>query len=94
MPTQISIEATWAAQEWHHARMPLSAKNNLDELYGRHRLLLEEAARLQGEIDGLGDADPDADRAYILQVELRALEEEATHVAATISDVLERDLQR
>ncbi|GAC1305549.1 MAG: hypothetical protein NVSMB10_09550 [Steroidobacteraceae bacterium] len=74
--------------------MPLSAKNNLDELYGRHRLLLDEAARLQREIDGLGDAGPDVDRGYILEVELRSLEEEATHVASTISDVLERDLQR
>jgi hypothetical protein len=74
--------------------MPLAAKNNLDELYARHRLLQDEAARLQLERDRLDPDGPDADRRYILDLESRALLEEATNLGSSISDILERDLQR
>jgi hypothetical protein len=74
--------------------MPLAAKNNLDELYAKHRLLQDEAARLQSERDRLDPDGPDADRRYILDLEGRALLEEATRLGASISDILERDLQR
>jgi hypothetical protein len=74
--------------------MPLAAKNNLDGLYARHRLLQDEAARLERERDQLEANGADADRRYILDVEIRALLEEATRLSASISDILERDLQR
>ena len=73
--------------------MPLAAKNNLDELYARHRLVQAEAARLEAERDRL-DPDVDEDRRYILDVQSRALLEEATKLSSSISDILERDLQR
>jgi hypothetical protein len=82
------------APGWYHGIMPLAAKNNLDELYARHRLLQDEAARLQSERDRLDPDGPDADRRYILDVESRALLEEATILGSSISDILERDLQR
>jgi hypothetical protein len=74
--------------------MPLAAKNNLDELYARQRLLQDEAARLEREGDRLDPDGSDADRCYILDLEIRALLEEATRLASLISDILERDLQR
>jgi hypothetical protein len=74
--------------------MPLAAKNNLDELYARQQLVLDEAARLERHRDRLGAFGADADRRYILDLESRALLEESTRLGATISDILERDLQR
>ncbi len=72
--------------------MPRSAKNNLDELYAKHRLLQDAVAGLEREFDAL-DPDDD-DRRYILDIETRALQEEATKLGSSISDILERDLQR
>jgi hypothetical protein len=74
--------------------MPLAANNNLDELYARQRLLQDEAARLERERDRLDLSGSDADRRYILDLESRALLEEATRIGSSISDILERDLQR
>jgi prefoldin subunit 5 len=74
--------------------MPLSARNNLDALYAQHRLLQEEAALLEGELDRLEADASQADRCYILDIESRALREEATKVGASISDILDRDLAR
>jgi hypothetical protein len=74
--------------------MPLAAKNNLDELYARQRMLEEEAARLELERDGLDPGGPGAERRYILAIQSRALREEETKLASLISDILERDLQR
>jgi hypothetical protein len=74
--------------------MPLAAKNNLDELYARQRLLQDEAARLERERDRLEAHEADADRRYILDLEIGALLEEATRLGSSISDILERDLQR
>jgi hypothetical protein len=82
------------ASDWYDGIMPLAAKNNLDELYAQHRLLQDEAARLQSERDRLDPDGPDADRRYILDLESRALLEEATKLGSSISDILERDLQR
>ena len=61
--------------------MPLAAKNNLDELYAKQRIVQREAERLEQERDAL---DPES----------RALWEESTKLGSTISDILERDLQR
>ncbi len=74
--------------------MPLAARNNLDELYARQRLLVEAAERIEQESDALESADDDLDRRYILDVQSNALREEATRLSAAISDILERDLQR
>jgi hypothetical protein len=74
--------------------MPLAAKNNLDELYARQRVLQEEASRLEREHDGLDPDGPQAERRYILDIESRALREEEAKLASLISDILERDLQR
>ena len=74
--------------------MPLAAKNNLDQLYAQQQLVLDEAARLERHRDRLGAFGADADRRYILDLESRALLEESTRLGATISDILERDLQR
>jgi hypothetical protein len=74
--------------------MPLAAKNNLDELYAQQRLVLDEAARLERDRDRLGAFGADLDRRYILGLESRALLEESTRLESTISDILERDLQR
>jgi hypothetical protein len=73
--------------------MPIAARNNLDELYAKQRLLQEEAARLERERDLL-DPGSDADRCYILDLESRSLREEVTRLGSSISDILERDLQR
>ena len=74
--------------------MPLSAKNNLDALYVKHRLLQDEATRLEDRRDQLDADGTDSERSYILDIESRALREEATKVGAAISDILDRDLQR
>lgn len=74
--------------------MPLAAKNNLDELYARQRLLQEAAQNLEEESDRLGDAAADVDRRYILDLQSDSLREEYTKIASLISDILERDLQR
>jgi hypothetical protein len=74
--------------------MPLAGKNNLDELYANQRLLRNEAARLELEYEGLEVSGAASDRRYVLDVEIRALREEATRLDATVSDILERDLQR
>jgi len=74
--------------------MPLAANDSLDDLYLRQRLLNDEAARLDAAGEQLGDDPEWASRRYILDVETRALREEATRLNAAISDILERDLQR
>jgi hypothetical protein len=74
--------------------MPLAAKNNLDELYAKQRLVQREAERLEQERDALDPSGPDADRWYILALESGALWEESTKLGSSISDILERDLQR
>jgi hypothetical protein len=76
--------------------MPLSAKNNLDEMYAKQRLLREEAARLEEERDENESraGDSGADRRYILDLEIDALLGEATRFDSLIADILERDLDR
>lgn len=74
--------------------MPVAAKNNLDELYAQQRLLQTEVTRLEIEYDRLDPEAPGADRRYILDVQIRALQEEETKLNSCISDILERDLQR
>jgi hypothetical protein len=74
--------------------MPLAAKNNLDQLYARQRLVEREIIRLERERAELNPDGTDADRCYILDLQSRALQEEATHLGSSISDVLDRDLQR
>lgn len=73
--------------------MPLAAKDNLDELYARHRLLQGEVGRLQAEYEAL-DPEAGAERRYLLDIEIEALQSEATNLVSRISDILERDLQR
>jgi len=67
--------------------MPIGAQDHLEGLYGRQRLLSEEAS----ERDLLSQ---NSDRRYILELEIVALREAATRISARIADVLERDLQR
>jgi hypothetical protein len=74
--------------------MPLGSTKKLDELYAKQRLLQEEAARLEVERDQLDAEGSDADHCYILDIEARALQEEATKLGSSISDILDRDLQR
>ena len=74
--------------------MPLGPHTHLDGLYARQRLLQDEAARLESERVQLEAEGTDANRAYILDIESRALEEEATKLGSSISDILDRDLQR
>lgn len=73
--------------------MPLAAKDNLDELYAQQRLLQGEVDRLQAEYDAL-DPEQGGERRYLLDIEIEALQAEATRLASRISDILERDLQR
>ena len=73
--------------------MPLAAKDNLDELYAQQRLLQGEVERLQAEYDAL-DPETGRERCYLLDIEIEALQAEATRLASRISDILERDLQR
>jgi hypothetical protein len=74
--------------------MPIGAQDRLDELYAKQRLLTEEAERLECERDRLDPEGPDANRHYILEIEIAALRQEASSISSRISDVLERDLQR
>jgi hypothetical protein len=69
----------------------MGAQDHLDVLYGRQRLLSEEATRLETERDL---SEKNSDRRYILELEIVALREEASRISARIADVLERDLQR
>jgi hypothetical protein len=71
--------------------MPIGAQDHLDDLYGRQRLLTDEATRLETERDL---SEKNSGRRYILDVEIVALREEASRINARIADVLERDLQR
>jgi hypothetical protein len=71
--------------------MPIGAQDHLEVLYGRQRLLSEEATRLEDERDL---SEKNSDRRYILDLEIVALREEASRISARIADVLERDLQR
>jgi hypothetical protein len=74
--------------------MPIGAHDHLDALYAKQRLLIEEATRLENEHDALGSEGHEADRRYILDLEVTALREESTRISSRIADVLERDLQR
>jgi uncharacterized protein involved in exopolysaccharide biosynthesis len=77
--------------------MPIGAQDSLDDLYARHRLLTDEAGRLEAELELLASSGPDdrdGARGYILAIEIAALREQASRVSARISDLLERDLQR
>ena len=74
--------------------MPVAANNNLDELYASQRLLRNEATRLEIEYDSLDPNGPGPERRYILDIQIRALQEESTKLNSSISDILERDLQR
>lgn len=74
--------------------MPLAAKNNLDVLYRKHRLLEAEADLLEIQMGALDPDGPDGDRCYILDIEIEALREQAMKLTASISDILDRDLQR
>ena len=73
--------------------VPLAANDKLDELYAVQRVLQAEVDRLQQEHDDLREPSERL-RRYILNVQIEALQEEATRLSARISDVLERDLQR
>jgi len=74
--------------------MPLAAKNNLDELYYLTRVLDEHRVRLESERDQLKGSGSDAAHLYVIEVEITALSEEAAKLGSSISDILERDLQR
>ena len=74
--------------------MPIGAQDNLDELYAKQQLLTDEAARLEDERDRLDPDGPDANRHYLLELQIDALRQESSRVSSRISDVLERDLQR
>jgi hypothetical protein len=84
---------SFAARVGYDVIMPLAAKNNLDELYAKQRLLEDELPRLERERDAL-NVKTDGNRRYILDLEIRALREESTNLNSSISDILERDLQR
>jgi hypothetical protein len=71
--------------------MPIGAQDHLEVLYGRQRLLSDEATRLETERDL---SEKNSDQRYILEIEIVALREEASRISARIADVLERDLQR
>jgi hypothetical protein len=66
----------------------------LDKLYAMQKLLTEEAARQEGERDRLDPDGPDANRHYLLELQIAALRQESSRISSRISDILERDLQR
>lgn len=72
----------------------MGAQDHLEQLYARQRLLADEVTGLESVRDALDPNGSDADRHYILEIEIAALREEFSRIAARISDVLERDLQR
>ncbi len=74
--------------------MPMGAQDRLDVLYAKQRVLIEEAERLESDRDRIDPEGPDADRHYILEIEIAALRQESSGISSRISDVLERDLQR
>jgi hypothetical protein len=74
--------------------VPIGANDNLDELYAKQRLLTEEASRLEDERDRSDPDGPDANRHYLLELQIEALRVESSRISAHISDILERDLQR
>ncbi len=74
--------------------MPIGANENLDVLYAKQRLLTEEASRLEDERDRSDPDGPDANRHYLLELQIEALRVESSRISAHISDILERDLQR
>jgi hypothetical protein len=74
--------------------MPIGAQDHLEKLYARQRLLTDEAVRLESERDQIDPDGADADRHYILELEIAALRQESSRISSRISDVLERDLQR
>jgi hypothetical protein len=89
---QRRVSRTRASKSRYSSSMPIGAQDHLEGLYGRQRLLSEEASRLESERDLL--LGKNSDRRYILEVEIVALREEASRISARIADVLERDLQR
>jgi len=74
--------------------MPLAGNNNLDELYYLTRLLEERRGLLEREREALERLGGDEASLHIIDVEIRALSEESTRLGSSISDILERDLQR
>jgi uncharacterized protein involved in exopolysaccharide biosynthesis len=74
--------------------MPTGNHDHLDSMYAKQRLLIEEAGRLEQARDLLEPGGENADRRYILDLQITALREESSRIEARISDVLERDLQR
>jgi hypothetical protein len=74
--------------------MPTGAHDHLDAMYAKQRLLIEEAGRLEAARDLLAPSAENADRRYILDLQITALREESSRIESRISDVLERDLQR
>lgn len=72
----------------------MGTHDHLESLYAKQRLLADETARLEGVRDLLDADSSDADQYYLLEIQIAALREEFSRVAARISDVLERDLQR
>lgn len=74
--------------------MPTGAHDNLQKLYDRQRLLWDEATRQEKERQPLDEDGKDADRHYILEIQIAALRQEASRIGARIADILERDLQR
>jgi hypothetical protein len=63
-------------------------------MYAKQRLLIEEAGLLETARDLLEPSPENADRRYILDLQITALREESSRIESRISDVLERDLQR
>ena len=74
--------------------MPIGAHDHLEELYAKQRMLTDEAARLERERDRIDPDGRDANRHYVLELEIAALRQESSRIGSRISDVLERDLQR
>ena len=74
--------------------MPIGAMQNLEDLYAKQRLLLQEAARLEAARETLEADRSNPDRVYLLGIESLALREESLRLDAVISDILDRDLQR
>jgi hypothetical protein len=74
--------------------MPTGANDSLQKLYDLRRLLSDEATSLEKDRDQLDGFGKDADRYYILELEIAALRQEASRIDSRISDILERDLQR
>jgi hypothetical protein len=74
--------------------MPIGAQDHLQKLYDRQKLLWEEATRLEKEREQIDGDGKDADRHYILEIEIAAIRQEASRIGSRIADVLERDLQR